>query len=196
MRLALAAAVLLAAWLTLVPAAAYKRAAATGSLSLTVTATDSAALQLGTGSGGSNTAGTAYYSSGAREALYLDFRKGQPACGVSISCGFGPPDTPAAGVTVAGDRYRYRGLFRVTNRSASARCISVHVPGGGVTGLEAIYLRAPGDFGSGTAVAGTGGVRSGCVSVAAGAAVDVDFWWNISSASASGSFNVRVEGQR
>lgn len=170
----------------LVQAQAFKRTGVSAASTITVSSTDTAALQLLAGTGAGNAAQTAFYSSTVTHAaLYLDFTKGKNnASGFAFGA-------PQAG---AGDIYHFRGLFQVKNIKATAKCISVYVPAAGVNGLDKIYLRATSDnVGPGTLVATTGGSKSTCLSVPAGATYNVDFWWTITSGTANGPFNVRVE---
>lgn len=206
MRKLLVLATFLGAFVLVVQVQAFKRTAVAAQSSITVTSTDTAALRLLVGSGNGNAAGTAYYSSATNDALYLDFRKG---LGGAASYGFGPsrtpplpagsPATPPA-VAVAGDKYRFRGVFQVRNAKPVSRCVWVYVPGGGVGDLEGIYMRPVGDTSSGTQVANLGGVQRttpspGCVTIPANTTFEVDFWWNIVTGAGS-SFNVRVEAQQ
>lgn len=158
-------------------AQAFRRTGVTSAASMTVTSTDAAALQLIAGTGAGNVAETAYYSAGS---LYLDFTKGKnKAAGFAF-------EQPPAGVNL----YRFRALFQVRNAKNVAKCVWVYVPGGGVSGLEAILL-------NGTTVASTGGAKSaGCVTIPANTTYNVDVWWSITpTTSASGSFTVRVEAE-
>lgn len=206
MRRLLVLVTLVGALFMVVQVQAYKRTAVTAQSSITVTSTDAAALRLLVGTGDGNAAGTAYYASASKEALYLDFRKG---LGGAASYGFAPSRTPAlpAGspatppaATVAGDKYRFRGLFQVRNAKNVSKCVWVYVPGGGVSDLEAIYMRPVGGTGSGTKVADVGGVKMttpspGCVTIPANTTYEVDFWWSIVTTTGVAPFNVRVEAQ-
>lgn len=186
MRKLLMALVALSTLALLVQAQAFRRANVRADSSMTVTSTDQAALQLIAGTGSANPANTAYYSAGS---LILDFTRGSnPAVQYAFA-------TPEAGM--AASKYRYRGLFQVRNNKNVAKCVWVYVPGGGVVGLEGIYLRATTDLaGNGTRVAENGGGRSpGCFSIPANQTYNVDFWWEITSGPAGPAFNVRVEAQ-
>lgn len=190
MRWAVLAALLLAVLLSLPTTLAVRTASVDGEGQVAVLSTSTALLSLTPGSGEGNAANTAHYrDAGTEDTLVLDFRRG---LGSSASYAF-PPNTLAYR-----DKFRFRGLFTVTNRSDELLCISVHVPGGGVADLAGIYLRTVGDPGSGTATAGSGGSKNGCATwLGTGASFEVDFWWEIdSTGSLTDSFSVRVEGTR
>lgn len=190
MRLALLAALLLAVLLSLPNALAVRSAAVNSGATVAVVATDSALLALAPGTGGGNAAETAYYRNpGSRDALVLDFTRG---LSMGISYGFAPNSLTYR------DKFRYRGLFTVTNRSDQALCISVYVPDGGVADLDGIYVRSPGGAGTGSMVASLGGQKLECSTwLTAGASFEVDIWWEIDSGSEGlHSFSVRVEGTR
>jgi|GEM_PF-6866014 len=190
MRLLVLLALLLAVLLSLPSALAVRTGAVESQGQIAVVATDSALLSLVPGSGAGNASGTAFYRDPAsHDVLLLDFTRG-----VGTANGYGfPPNSLAYR-----DRFRYRGLFTVTNRSGESLCLSVHVPGGGVPDLAEIRVRTPGDTGTGTQVAGAGGLQVACTTrLASGAAYEVDFWWEITSTGTGlQSFTVRVEGSR
>lgn len=190
MRLAGLLALLLAVLLSLPNALAVRSAAVESSARVAVVSTDSALIALAPGGGSANAAGTAgYRDADSRDALVLDFTRGLNS---GTAYGF-PPNTLAHR-----DRFRYRGLFTVTNQSADSLCISVYVPEGGVPDLASIYLRPVGEAGSGTAVAGSGGSPLACSAwLGSGQVFEVDFWWEIGSGSDRfESFTLRVEGSR
>lgn len=185
MRKVLVTLLLLSSLFVIVQVQAYKRTSVTAASQITVTSTDAAALQLIAGTGPGNAAGTAYYSA---SSLNLDFTKGKTA-GVQYAFATPPAGRPA-------NKYRFRQLFQVRNTKGVPKCVWVSVPGGGVVGLEGIYLRATSDTGTGTRVANSGGGRTpSCVSIPAGATYNVDFWWEISAGPEGSPFNVRVEAQ-
>lgn len=186
MRKPIVALVLLGAAALVGQVQAFKRTNVTSASVITVTTSDQAALRLTVGTGSGNRNGTASYASGG---IILNFTKGKSA---STTYGFTPP-----GASTAGDKYRFRGLFRVTNTTNTTKCISVYVPGGNVNGLENIYVRSIGSTGDGnpTTLAATGGNKGSCVAVPGSTAVEVDFWWSQTTASAAPAFTVRVEAQ-
>ncbi len=173
----------LAAMVLLTGAVALQSASSGAGFAVTVTSTDSAVLKLEPGTGPGNPAQNAYLSGGV---LVLDFRWGTVP---GTTYGF-----PARRQKLPPDKFRYRGLFRVTNNSGASRCIRVFVPGGQVDDLAGIYLRQPGDVGTGLQVAGPGGADLGtCQAVAPGGSVLVDFWWEIvSTRSNTVAFQVAV----
>lgn len=189
MRLAVQGALLLTLLLSLPSALAVRSAVVEAEAQIAVVSTGSALLSLTPGEGTGNAAGTAHYrNSSTADSLVLDFTRGIGGGG-----GYGFPPNGLA----YHDRFRYRGLFLVTNRSDDPLCISVYVPGGGVPDLAGIYLRPVGDSGTGTATAGGGGVPSLCATLPSGSSFEVDFWWEIASASdRAESFTIRVEGIR
>lgn len=183
-RKLIVALVLLASAALVVQVQAFKRTTVTSISEITVTTTNQAALQLTVGTGSGNRNGTASYSG---NSITLDFTKGKGAGTFS----FAPP---AAGT--AGDKYRFRGLFRVTNTQSATKCVSVYAFGGNVNGLENIYLRTIGDPGDGTPTTSinSGGNKGSCVPVPGSTSVDVDFWWS-ATASAANAFTVRVDAE-
>ncbi len=190
MRFLVLLALLFAVLLSLPSALAVRTASVGSPAQVAVVATSSALLSLAPGTGSGNAAGTARYRDAvSQDLLLLDFTRGGSA---GTTYGF-PPNS-----LTYRDRFRYRGLFTVTNRSAESLCISIYVPGGGVADLAEIRVRPVGDTGSGTQVAGAGGAPVACTtSLAPGAAYEVDFWWEISSTGGGlHSFTVRVEGSR
>lgn len=164
----------------------------TGSVSnspvVTVTTTGPTLIQLEAGSGGGNAAGTAYM---VGNELRLDFTKGD------LTSGYGFKGSQVAGHP---NVIKYKGLFNAKNNSDESLCVSVYVPDADAGDLGGIYIRSLNDTTTdGTRVASSGGAYQNCVSVAAGAKVQVDFWWSMrGSATPTGSynFNVRVEGKR
>lgn len=187
LRLSVAVSLGLTALFTTVSVRGYDAAVTTHGTAFAVVSTDAAALELSPGAGGGNAANTASLAAGS---LVLDFRKGYLG---SAGYGFAPPAGSAAG-----DAYRFRALFKVKNSSASTQCVTVHVPGGGVTGLEAVYGRLESSpSGDGTQLAGAGGTQAGCHSLLVGEVLLVDFRWRITNSNpASSPFTVRVDGQR
>lgn len=117
-----------AALLALTRVWAYRAASVSAPTGFVVAGTDQAVIALLPGSGDGNAAGTAFIAS---RRLQLDFSRGYLGGG-----GFGFAD---------GDRYRFRGLFRVINAAAASRDVYIYVPGGGVDGLAGIYGRPEAD---------------------------------------------------
>lgn len=178
----------LAAMLTLTQTNALQSAAVTNRQSTTVTNTSAALLALAPAptSGAGNSAGIAYLSGGN---LLLDFRKGFPGS----NRGF-----VQAGGTAYTDQYRFKNLFTITNQSASNQCVTV-TASGGAPDLAGIYLRAAGTpvGNAGTQVAQSGGIYLSCYTLSPGSAVEVDFWFAISSAAAGTfAFDVQVGASR
>lgn len=188
MRVLVGAALLVLAILSLTSAWAIQSAVVTSAQVLTVVSTSDALLSLTPGADLGNAAGTARYRDPvAQDSLVLDFRRGWDSGQYGLTGSISPYP----------NRFRYRGLFTVTNRSASTQCVSVFVPNGGAPDLSGIRVRTPGDTGSGAQVAGAGGAFPTCQALGPSQSFEVDFWWEVVSATPfSGSFNVRVEGVR
>lgn len=192
---------LLAVLLSLTQPAALQTAAVSSDHTIPVTTTDAALLALAPGALPANAAGIAYTDPGGN--LLLDFRKGFGGGA------YGFVHRNAAALQPLPDQYRFKGLFRVTNRSADRQCVRVFVPqvfsAAQPTDLAGIYIRPEGAaYGaSSTQVAGLAGApsgsppASGCYTANPGQGLEVDFWFEITAtAPVLPTFSVRVEGIR
>lgn len=188
MRLLVVLTLLLGALFSMTSTFAVQSAVVSSPLGVTVTTTNAALLSLEPGVGDGNAANTARYLDPSQKALVIDFRRGY---GVSQ---YGLTSNAVAGYK---NKFAFKGLFRVTNRSASTQCVTVYVSAGAPEDLSEIRLRTPGSGGGGTQVAAKRGALLSCANLTPGQSYDVDIYWEIDSGGGlTDTFNIRVEGNR
>lgn len=191
-QLPLALTFILAAGVSAVNVNAFKAAEVSNPTSLTVVSTTSAALALSPGTG----AGQAQASVSGR-MLQVDFRKGYNFPNTNYSL---QRNRTGGGMTLIGDVFRMRDVFRVTNNSDDCQNVSVYVTSGGQTHLLGIYGRGdPTALVNGTQFAGVSGARIAANSFKLGTTsgadtVAIDFWWQATTTAVntSNTFTIQV----
>lgn len=166
---------------------------------IAVTSVDSALIAVGVGAIASNAAGVARYNDPTnKNTISIDFRRGSGGSNFGFY-----PNTLGAALT---DKFYYRQLLTLVNKSGQAQCVAVYVTSGTPGDLAEIQVRKASDpagiIGSGpkTWASSPSAGRTGCVLMPVGTQIyAVDFLWAIKTTAPATAvtkgFTVSVEAR-
>lgn len=159
---------------------------------VTVTTVDAALIGIAPGTTDANAAGSASYNDNlAKNTISISFQKGLSS---GTAYGFAP------NIITPTDKFFYRNLLTLKNKSGQRQCVAVYLTSGSAPDLAEIQVR-PMSTAAGTLSTGPATWRSaarlGCQWMDPGLTYAVDFLWLIQTAAPTSpltnSFGVTVE---